>query len=334
MKLQGKIVTEYLDRFPDVQSKTIARKIYEENKSVFNSLENVRNTVRYYRGKIGTDNKKVLSTDKYLKDSDYSSWNKIPEGEKELDWDRPKILNFNSVLVLADIHVPYHSKEALISALEYGQKKNVDCIYLNGDFFDFYPMSRFVKDPRRRSFAEEIKTGKLILQLIADNFPNAKKYFKIGNHDFRYELYMILKAPELLDVAEFSFDKIIGLTKMGYEIVGNKEFSIINNLPVLHGHEAGQSFTNPVNAARGAFLKMLDTCMISHYHQPSSHSESRSLTFDDITCWSTGCLCDLHPAYAPVNKWSHGFAIIHKDGENGFNVENKKITKNGKIRNV
>jgi len=38
-----------------------------------------------------------------------------------------------------------------------------------------------------------------------------------------------------------------------------------------------------------------------------------------------GCLCELHPAYAPINKWSHGgaFVALWKNGD--FEVTNKRI---------
>jgi len=44
------------------------------------------------------------------------------------------------------------------------------------------------------------------------------------------------------------------------------------------------------------------------------------------TTWSLGCLCELHPAYLPINKWNHGFAIVDIDGQN-FEVRNKNIYK-------
>ena len=333
MGLKGDITKDYLRRFPDVKSKTLSRKIYKENKEVFTNAEDARSTVRYYRGKIGKSNRRYLPTDEFIKDSDFKSWNKIPEGEKELDWDNPKIIECEKSLIISDIHVPYHDKESLITALEYGYKIGVDCIYINGDFFDYYKLSRWAKDPRLRSFAEELKTGKSILELIANNFGDGvQKYFKVGNHDYRYELYMMLKAPELLDVPEFRLENILGLKRLGYEMVHNKEFSRINGLATIHGHEGGQSFTNPVNPARGAFLKMIDSVMLGHHHQPSTHTSTQPWKDKYITCWSTGCLIDLHPAYMPVNKWAHGFAINHKDGE-GFNIENKRIIK-GKIMNV
>ncbi len=50
-----------------------------------------------------------------------------------------------------------------------------------------------------------------------------------------------------------------------------------------------------------------------------------------VTTWSLGCLCELNPAYLPINKWNHGFSIInlHEDLVN-YEVINYRIHK-GKI---
>ena len=49
-----------------------------------------------------------------------------------------------------------------------------------------------------------------------------------------------------------------------------------------------------------------------------------------MACWSTGCLCDLHPRYMPLNKWNHGFAIVDLDTAGGFSVRNFRII-DGKV---
>lgn len=48
-----------------------------------------------------------------------------------------------------------------------------------------------------------------------------------------------------------------------------------------------------------------------------------------IACWSTGCLCGLHPAYARVNKWTHSAAWLSLE-HGQFNVELIRIL-NGKV---
>ena len=71
---------------------------------------------------------------------------------------------------MSDVHVPFHSIEAVTAALELGVMEQVDCIFLGGDFMDFYSISSYEKDPRKRSFMEEIKTGKEMLKRIREVF--------------------------------------------------------------------------------------------------------------------------------------------------------------------
>jgi hypothetical protein len=48
--------------------------------------------------------------------------------------------------------------------------------------------------------------------------------------------------------------------------------------------------------------------------------------------WSTGCLCDLTPQYARVNRWNHGMAFVEVANDGSFNVSNFRINKHGDIR--
>jgi len=86
----------------------------------------------------------------------------------------------------------------------------------------------------------------------------------------------------------------------------------LSKLNVIHGHEFnnGGMVSNPVNPARGYFLRGSGVHVIgSHYHQSSQHSQ-KNLEQNVTSTWSTGCLCDLHPDYRPANSWNHGFAIV------------------------
>ncbi len=113
-----------------------------------------------------------------------------------------------------------------------------------------------------------------------------------------------------------------------YIIIKDKRIMKAGDLNILHGHEFGGSVFSPVNIARGLFLKGKVSAMQGHNHQSSSHSES-NMNGEITTTWSLGCLCELHPAYLPINKWNHGFAIVEIDGQN-FEVRNKNIHK-GKV---
>jgi len=100
-------------------------------------------------------------------------------------------------------------------------------------------------------------------------------------------------------------------------------------LPIIHGDELWTSLTNPVNPARGLFLKAKDLALCAHHHQHSEHTE-KDILGRQITCWSMGCLCELSPEYMPINKWGHGFVIVEKEPDGEFEMSNKRIWK-GKV---
>jgi len=157
-----------------------------------------------------------------------------------------------------------------------------------------------------------------------------KIYFKIGNHEERYEHFLYEKASELVGVEEFEFENIIKARARGIEIIGDKRPMKLNNLWGIHGHEYVGGISAPVNPARGLFLRSKVSCFQGHNHQSSSHVESR-LSGESIATYSIGCLSELFPDYMPFNKWNHGFAEIDLD-DNGQDYEfrNYRI-KNGKV---
>ena len=69
------------------------------------------------------------------------------------------------------------------------------------------------------------------------------------------------------------------------------------------------------------------TALCGHYHQSSDHTETR-IDGDTITTWSTGCLCNLHPKYMPLNKWNLGFALYNQVDKDFWHLQNKRIIQN------
>ena len=88
--------------------------------------------------------------------------------------------------MLSDLHVPYHDEVAIEAALRKGIGEGCDGLYLNGDTCDFYALSRWQKDPRERNFKRELTTAREMLVELGRHFE--RKWFKVGNHDERYEL--------------------------------------------------------------------------------------------------------------------------------------------------
>jgi predicted phosphodiesterase len=239
-------------------------------------------------------------------------------------------INHNNILIIGDLHIPYHNIPALTLALKYGMENEVNTILLNGDVIDFYAISRFEKDPRKRNFGHEVLMTRQFLGTLRKLFPNAAIYYKCGNHDVRYDHYIMRNAPDLLGMNEFSFESLMHLDQHNITFIPDKQIIRAGNLTILHGHELGQSVFSPVNIARGLFLRAKDNALCGHHHQASEHSEP-NINGKLTTCWSVACLCELHPDYMPINKHHHGFAHVKIMDTGEFDVSNYRIV-NGKIR--
>lgn len=317
------IAREYRDKYGcDMPTLKLARIMYNDNPLLFTGIDNARTVLRSIEHKMGT-RKSVIKTVE-MSERPKNPYN-LPQSDEAIY--EPYDLKAKRLLVLSDIHIPYHNIESLTCAFDYAKKEKPDAILLNGDTLDFFGLSRFAKDPKARSFAHELKTFKEFMDILKKTF-NAKIYFKIGNHEERYFHFLWMKAHEIVGVEEFELENIIKSRAEGIDIIKDKRIIKAGDLNIMHGHEFGGSVFSPVNIARGLFLRGKVSAMQGHNHQTSEHSES-NMNGELTTTWSVGCLSELHPAYLPINKWNHGFAMVDIDGQN-FEVRNKRIHK-GKI---
>lgn len=323
---KGSIIKNYLRKFPNTPSLTIAKKIYAENSADFKDVEDVRSLVRYQRGLLGESGRKDLASKEFVIPK-YTFQNKY--NFPKSDAVKPKIYNLpqsdNNVLVISDLHIPYHDIKALTVAFDYGKRENVNTIFINGDLLDFYQISRFVNVERRRSVAEELEIAKDFLRILRETFPKASLYFLLGNHDIRLQHYLANKAPELLDVEEFQLEFLLEAEKFGMKVIDDTTLVKIGKLAVTHGHLLIRGIFAPVSAARGAFLRAKASVLIGHTHKISTHSETTILG-KVITCYSTGCLCELTPAYNPFgNNFTHGFAHVKVENGGNYKVRNLQV---------
>lgn len=233
--------------------------------------------------------------------------------------------SLKNTLVLADVHIPYHNIGALDEAINYGLVKKIDSILLNGDILDDYQHSKYQPDPRKRHFKDEIEAFKQFIMELKRVFPKKPIFYKLGNHEERYEKHMMCHCPEFLDIPYFDFDNVMGCNEMGIEVIKDQRIVYCGKLPIFHGHEVGLKSIN-VNPARSLFLKVHVNALCSHLHRTSSHTEPS--IHEDITCWSTGHLGEEHPKYARVNKWNHGCSRVEKNEDGDFDVINVNLTKN------
>ena len=156
-------------------------------------------------------------------------------------------------------------------------------------------------------------------------FPKAQILYKIGNHEDRMERFLVKNAPVFLGVPDFEVAELLKFRDMGIELVKSLQLVRFGKLPVYHGHELPQGISSPVNPARGLWMRVQETCVAGHWHRVSEHTEKTGISDKISSCWSLGCLCDMKPDYASVNRWSAGFATVETDKGGEFEFHNKKI---------
>lgn len=322
--------------YPDVPSLTLARMVYKDNRAVFPNLDAARSSVRSVRGVHGSRNRAEIADKSLYREPGIAgfTWDLPTSSVKPFT---PFNLDCLRVLILSDIHIPFHDRRALETAIEAGRKMNPSAILLNGDVLDFYKGSHFEQNPDEVDIKDEIDMGRQFLGYLRERFPKARIIYKLGNHDERFTTYIWRKSPELYGIPGLSLEHLLtgAIEKPkrraveDIEFVGDKRKITIGHLNVWHGHEVGKGFIAPVNAARGLFLRTLDCGLMGHLHKGSQHEETTS-NGKLVATWSTGCLCGLHPEYARVNKWGHGAAFVELHSDRNFSVTLLRIL-NGKV---
>ena len=318
------IARQALEQTPDIPTRTLARVLFENNPKMFKSIDNARKLIQYLRGQLSSRAKAfALNTSPHLIKEPLWQINKMP-----LSISKPtkalQINGNNRVLIMSDMHIPYHDSIAIEAAVKFGRDFKPNIVYLNGDIADFYGISRHDKDPRRE-MKQELDSVRQFLYWLRKCFPKAQIIYKIGNHEDRLERFLVKNAPVFLGVPDFEVSELLKFRDMGIELVKSLQLTRFGKLPVYHGHELPQGMSSPVNPARGLWMRVQETCVAGHWHRVSEHTEKTGISDKISSCWSLGCLCDMKPDYASVNRWSAGFATVETDKNGEFEFHNKKI---------
>lgn len=330
-----KIIGDAVAKNPDMPTATLARIMYNRHPAVWGTENAARQSVRWARGERKSGRGLTCSTP--AKPSPLARIPQIPKSlaEPVLPFVIPHFVQ--NMLIVSDLHFPFHDEAAVKAQIEYGLDRKCDGILINGDLLDCYELSRFDKKPNGPRLKEELGMAFEYLYALRCAFADAPIYWKLGNHEVRLDAWLKRNAPimwrEQVDAWEWNFlgapnGHDLTLKDLGVEIIADKRVVLFSDLKILHGHEYRAGFAEPVNPARGMFLRAKDTCLVGHWHQVSEHQE-RTLGDKFITCWSVGCACDLKPEYMPYNKWTHGVASVRRKMVSGrremWVVENRKI---------
>lgn len=244
----------------------------------------------------------------------------LPHGHKEVE--NPFVIDGKRIGVISDVHVPSHDKTATEAAIVFLKSKEIDTLIINGDFMDFYQISRHDKSPLRAiTFGDELEEGRVILQQIRDYLgPHVQIIYQEGNHEERFSKFL----PQQISGAKVrgaSVAEQLDLHRLNITWVGDRRGIQCGKLRIYHGHEINAA---GVNAPRAMLAKALDNVLCGHLHREQILVKPR-LNGELVGAWVTGALCDKRPHYAPVNEWVHGFATVECEPSGMFSVQLHRI---------
>jgi len=307
-------VLKLVEANPAMSKAGLGRLAHEKYPGLFKTPEAARSVVRSVTGAKGKRDRDRVKTRTDLWTGDLSSPILNPYPRVQVDPGR--------IGIISDIHIPFYDPVALSAAVTYLADLNLDTLILNGDIIDCYQISRFGFIPMERTRLRwEVDALQKFIVKLKLTFPKTRIIYKTGNHEDRWDRYILNRVPELFGTKITEFGQLVKAD--GVELVEDKRVIEAGNLHIIHGHEY-PGMSSPVNPARAFFLRAKTNVIGGHLHRTSEHIE-RDLSDKMIGSWSTGCLCDLTPEYRPLNPWNHGFAWVELDNSGDFEVHNKKI---------
>jgi hypothetical protein len=327
------IIRKALADNPTIATRTLARMLRTKYPECFASVEYARSAIRMARGASGESNRRRTHSVAVRTPEESEAcrrWGQLIPQPSISEWGWRKLpTGIDNWLVCADIHIPYHDANALESVLRFAEGR-CDGILILGDLCDAYSLSDFCRDPRARDIAGEVAAIGQFFDAIASILHPKAVVWRGANHEYRLSRYLMQRAPELFPaIADLvTWPRLCNLAERGVTWIAPQDPIAVGKLTLLHGDEYKYGITNPVNPARGMYLRSHACTLSAHLHQSSEHTEP-DIYGTTVTCWSLGCLCGLHPAYSPFNKWNHGLAELDLSGKE-WQIRNHRIV-NGKV---
>jgi hypothetical protein len=243
--------------------------------------------------------------------------------------------------IITDSHIPYEHKRRYAAMMNCFADARLDALYIIGDFADFYGINGHgPKNPGvLESFKEEVEAVNKRLDEIDQLLPDKKKGYVEGNHEYRFERYLLQNAPALFGVTEcrnlFKIDQRPGWSWLSY---GPHQLGRVLNSKLYIKHEPSITTITTMAKHHGANLTF------GHIHR-IVESYHRNIEGQQLVSFCSGWLGDarMDKIFGYIkghNLWQNGFTMVDVDPSNGFFyhqtisfLENDSCVYHGKIYN-
>jgi len=216
------------------------------------------------------------------------------------------------ILIISDLHVPYHDDLAVRLMLKVGRAWKPDIIVSNGDFVDFYAVSAHRKDPTRLATLDaELHAGEIVLNRL-DELGAREKYFLEGNHEDRLTRYLMDKAPGLYGLV--GVRELLRLDQRKWRHVPYRDYLKLGKL--IYTHDLDYSGKH---VATRAVQDAQHSIIVGHAHRIGYAVEGDATGKPKLgACF--GWLGDADKAdykhrLKAKRDWALGFGVGHMDGD-------------------
>lgn len=224
------------------------------------------------------------------------------------------------VVFLSDLHFPFVDTKIIPQILSLIQDYKPHRVVLNGDLFDFYDLSRFIKVPGKEfTLQDELDQGQEFIKAVRVAIGDSGIIdFIPGNHEDRLVKYLATDGSALQSLRGLRMEELVKSQEYGVTVHPREGFMLRPNFLVFHGTKVSKHSSYTCKSE-------LDSHGLSgisgHTHRLGLHLKS---DLSGTKSWyEQGCLCTLAAEYITgTPNWQHGFALGEFAWESDwFNVE-------------
>lgn len=213
------------------------------------------------------------------------------------------------ILVLPDVHAPYHDRQAFKLAGLVARKERATHLVAIGDLADCLAVSAHQKTPGRKlSWLDEVKQAGACWKEARTWADEAE--FAEGNHENRLERYVMANAPELFETHP-SIRDLLGVDRKEWHPY--RTHFMIGGMAFTHdlGHSGAHSLKQTLDAFGGCIT-------FGHTHRLGTHYDG-NVDGSHRVAMNVGWMGDeRHVNYMHVAKmraWQKGFGWIEQRGK-------------------
>lgn len=235
-------------------------------------------------------------------------------------------------VVVGDFQYPFENKKAVKLFNNFLKDFHPDALFVNGDLVDFYEISKFDKNPKRKhKLQDEIDAGVKELRYMRDVLPNAYMVFLEGNHEERNRKFL-WRNPSIASLRSLDLKSLLCLEELKIKYVPYKKPFMHRGLYINHG-DIIRKYSGVT--AKAELDELATSGIIGHTHRLGAYY--KTTIGKEMSFYESGSMCKLSQEYAMNPNWQNGFVVIYfdKKGRNHsiqpVHIKGNRFIFNGKV---